>query len=99
MISSSLKDGKSVIVLGVYMTKENFQVYPLIDKKKKGQRLTDKEIKWFIQGYTDKKIEDYQVHIQNSRISIKIPPASAGLHMIRIVLDDGRIITRKIMIL
>ncbi len=46
-----------------------------------------------------KKIEDYQVHIQNSRISIKIPPASAGLHMIRIVLDDGRIITRKIMIL
>ena len=58
MISSSLKDGKSVIVLRVYMIKENFQVYPLIDKKKKGQVLTDKEIKWFIQSYTDKKIED-----------------------------------------
>ena len=43
------------------MTKDNFQVYPLIDKKKKGQRLTDKEIKWFIQSYTDKKIEDYQM--------------------------------------
>lgn len=43
------------------MTKENFQVYPLIDKKKKGLRLSDKEIKWFIQSYTDKKIEDYQM--------------------------------------
>lgn len=43
------------------MTKDNFQVYPLIDKKKKGQRLSDKEIKWFIQSYTDKKIEDYQM--------------------------------------
>lgn len=43
------------------MSKDNFQVYPLIDKKKKGQRLYDKEIKWFIQSYTDKKIEDYQM--------------------------------------
>lgn len=43
------------------MTKDNFQVYPLIDKKKKGQRLSDQEIKWFIQNYTDKKIEDYQM--------------------------------------
>lgn len=43
------------------MAKENFQVYPLIDKKKKGEKLTDKEIKWFIQSYTEKKIEDYQM--------------------------------------
>jgi pyrimidine-nucleoside phosphorylase len=43
------------------MSKENFQVYPLIDKKKKGEKLTEKEIKWFIQSYTEKKIEDYQM--------------------------------------
>lgn len=43
------------------MTKEIFQVYPLIDKKKKGEKLTHNEIKWFIQNYTEKKIEDYQM--------------------------------------
>ncbi len=43
------------------MTKENFQVYPLIDRKKKGEKLEPQEIKWFIQSYTDKKIEDYQM--------------------------------------
>lgn len=43
------------------MTKENFQVYPLIDKKKRGENLTAAEIKWFIQSYTDGKIPDYQM--------------------------------------
>lgn len=43
------------------MAKENFQVYPLIDRKKKGEKLQDKEIKWFIQGYTDGTIPDYQM--------------------------------------
>lgn len=43
------------------MTKENFQVYSLIDKKKKGEKLTGAEIKWFIQGFTDSKIQDYQM--------------------------------------
>ena len=43
------------------MTNQNFQVYPLIDKKKKGGKLTDKEIKWFIDGYTHARIPDYQM--------------------------------------
>ncbi|HXH32336.1 MAG TPA: thymidine phosphorylase [Bacteriovoracaceae bacterium] len=43
------------------MTKENFQVYTLIDKKKKKGKLTSKEIKWFIQSYTENKIPDYQM--------------------------------------
>ena len=34
---------------------EKFEVYPLIDKKKKGEKLTVAEIKWFIQGYTDQQ--------------------------------------------
>lgn len=53
------------------MTKENFQVYPLIDKKKKGEKLSDKEIKWFIQSYTDKKIEDYQMSAMLMAMFIK----------------------------
>lgn len=61
MISSSLNIGKSVVESVSDMTKDNFQVYPLIDKKKKGQLLTDKEIKWFIQGYTDGTVADYQM--------------------------------------
>ena len=61
MISSHLKVGKSDVILRAIMIKEVFQVYPLIDKKKKGGKLTEKEIKWFIQSYTEKKIEDYQM--------------------------------------
>lgn len=53
------------------MSKENFQVYPLIDKKKKGERLTDKEIKWFIQNYTDGKIPDYQMSAMLMAIFLK----------------------------
>jgi pyrimidine-nucleoside phosphorylase len=40
---------------------EKFEAYPLIDKKKKGQKLSTREIKWFIQAYTDAKIPDYQM--------------------------------------
>lgn len=43
------------------MKKENFQPYTLIDKKKKGLELGRDEIKWFIQGFTDHKIPDYQM--------------------------------------
>ncbi len=64
MISSSLKDGK-------YMTKESFQVYPLIDKKKKGGKLSREEIKWFIQGFTDQKIPDYQMSAMLMAIFLK----------------------------
>lgn len=43
------------------MTKEKFQVYAIIDKKKKGEKLTKNEIKWFIQSFTDGVIPDYQM--------------------------------------
>jgi pyrimidine-nucleoside phosphorylase len=53
------------------MAKENFQVYALIDKKKKGQRLSSNEVKWFIQNYTDKRIEDYQMSAMLMAMFIK----------------------------
>ncbi len=43
------------------MSKDEFQVYPLIDKKKHGEKLTSAEIKWFIQRYTQQLIPDYQM--------------------------------------
>lgn len=43
------------------MSKEVFEVYGLIDKKKKGEKLSTKEIKWFIDGYTNGRIPDYQM--------------------------------------
>jgi pyrimidine-nucleoside phosphorylase len=43
------------------MTIHDFQVYPLIDKKKNGDELSQPEIKWFIQNYTENKIPDYQM--------------------------------------
>ncbi|MES2527514.1 MAG: thymidine phosphorylase [Bdellovibrionota bacterium] len=43
------------------MTKEKFQVYTLIDKKKNGEKLTREEVKWFIEGFTTNFIPDYQM--------------------------------------
>ena len=43
------------------MTKEKFQVYTLIDKKKNGEKLTRDEVKWFIEGFTTNFIPDYQM--------------------------------------
>ena len=43
------------------MKKEIFEVYSLLDKKKRGEKLTPAEIKWFIQSFTDQKIQDYQM--------------------------------------
>ncbi len=43
------------------MTTEKFQVYSLIDKKKNGEKLSRDEIKWFIQGFTENIIPDYQM--------------------------------------
>jgi pyrimidine-nucleoside phosphorylase len=41
--------------------KNEYQVYSLIDKKKRGKKLTSQEINWFIQNYTENKIPDYQM--------------------------------------
>ena len=42
-------------------TTNNFSAYEIIAKKRDGEKLTDAEIKWFINGVTAKTIEDYQM--------------------------------------
>ena len=37
------------------------RMYDLIQKKRDGGELTEQEIRWFIEGYTEGKIPDYQV--------------------------------------
>lgn len=49
----------------------HFEVYPLIDKKKKGQKLAPAEIKWFIDGYTKQTIPDYQMSAMLMAMFIK----------------------------
>jgi hypothetical protein len=46
-----------------------------------------------------KEIKDYKVITHGSRIAIKLPQVSSGLHMLRIFLKDGKVVTKKIMIL
>ena len=71
------------------MSKENFQVYPLIDKKKKGEKLSDKEIKWFIQSYTDKKIEDYQMSAMLMAMFIRGMDVSETAALTDAMLESG----------
>lgn len=45
-----------------------------------------------------REMKDYQLEKLSSRIVIEFPQASAGLHLLQIILKDGRVITRKIVI-
>ena len=40
---------------------QNFNAYQIISKKRDGKRLTDEEIKWFINGITNGDVADYQM--------------------------------------
>lgn len=90
MISSSLKVGKSDIACELKMTKENFQVYNLIDKKKRGGRLTDKEVKWFIQSYTDGKIPDYQMSAMLMAMFLKGMDVTETASLTDAMLESGK---------
>lgn len=72
------------------MTNENFQVYPLIDKKKHGERLTNKEIKWFIQSYTDGKLPDYQMSAMLMAMFIKGMDVSETAYLTDAMLESGK---------
>lgn len=72
------------------MTKDNFQVYPLIDKKKRGEKLTDKEVKWFIQSYTDNKIADYQMSAMLMAMFLKGMDVSETAALTDAMLESGK---------
>lgn len=72
------------------MNTDNFQVYPLIDKKKRGQKLTEKEIKWFIQGYTNTKIADYQMSAMLMAMFLKGMDATETAYLTDAMLESGK---------
>jgi hypothetical protein len=45
-----------------------------------------------------REVSGYQVKMQSSRIMIEIPHPCAGLHLLRMILKDGSVVTRKIII-
>ena len=55
--------------------------------------------KIFLLDMEGKEVRDYLVKSQASRIELEVSKASTGLHLIRIVLKDGKVVTRRIMIL
>lgn len=71
------------------MTKENFQVYPLIDKKKKGEKLTSAEIKWFIDGYTKGTVADYQMSAMLMAMFLKGMDVSETAALTDAMLESG----------
>lgn len=67
----------------------NFQVYPLIDKKKRGDKLSDKEIKWLIQSYTEKNIPDYQMSAMLMAMFLKGMDESETAFLTDAMLESG----------
>lgn len=47
------------------------RMYDIIDKKKRGEALTDKEIEFFVKGFTEGEIPDYQVSALLMAICLK----------------------------
>lgn len=72
------------------MTKDSFQVYSLIDKKKRGEKLTEKEIKWFIQSYTDNKIPDYQMSAMLMAMFIRGMDVAETAYITDAMLESGK---------
>lgn len=72
------------------MTTNNFQVYTLIDKKKRGEKLSEKEIKWFIQSYTDTKIPDYQMSAMLMAMFLKGMDITETAYLTDAMLESGK---------
>ena len=72
------------------MTTNNFQVYTLIDKKKRGEKLSEKEIKWFIQSYTDTKIPDYQMSAMLMAMFIRGMDITETAYLTDAMLESGK---------
>lgn len=61
MIDIQSKNGKLTLEERMAKAKKSFQIYALIDRKKRGGRLTTEEIKWIIDEYTHGRLPDYQM--------------------------------------
>jgi pyrimidine-nucleoside phosphorylase len=74
------------------MTKDNFQVYNLIDKKKKGATLTAPEIKWLINQYTAGVLPDYQMAAMLMAIFIQGMTTAETAALTDAMLESGKML-------
>lgn len=57
-----MKEFRSFAIRSDYIgRKMHMRMYDIIDKKKRGQELTEQEIQYVIEGYVKEEIPDYQV--------------------------------------
>ena len=75
------------------MAEHNFQVYPLIDKKKRGLRLTDQEIHWFIHNFTQNHIADYQMSAMLMAMFIQGMDSAETAALTDAMLESGKKLT------
>jgi len=72
------------------MFRNNFDVYTLIDKKKRGLKLLQNEIKWFIENYTQGFIPDYQMSAMLMAMFIKGMDSQETAFLTDAMLDSGK---------
>lgn len=75
------------------MANKNFEVYPLIDRKKKGNQLTAEEIKWFIKSYTDGVLPDYQMSAMLMAMFIQGMNTDETKALTDAMLESGKILS------
>jgi hypothetical protein len=47
---------------------------------------------------TGVEVQDFQIQIQGSNVHIEIPPSRSGIYILKIILKDGKLVTRKVVI-
>ncbi|MDQ6809640.1 MAG: pyrimidine-nucleoside phosphorylase, partial [Verrucomicrobiota bacterium] len=65
----------------------------LIEKKREGQELTDDEIEFFVSGFTDGEIPDYQMSAFAMAIYFRGMTAAETQHLTDAMIASGRILT------
>src|SRR5699024_5177974 len=74
------------------------RMYDIIEKKRDGRELTNEEIKFFIDGYTNEKIHDYQVSALLMAIYFQDMTNDEQAKLIMMMADSGDRIDRAAMI-
>ena len=71
----------------------NFSMYEIIDKKKRGKKLTKEEIDWVIQGLMKKKVADYQMTALLMAIFLKGMTTEETAYLTDAMLYSGKVMS------
>ncbi len=71
----------------------NFSMYEIIDKKKRGKKLSKEEIDWVVQGLMKKKIADYQMTAFLMAIFLKGMTTEETAYLTDAMLYSGKVLT------